>query len=667
MNPNAEPFNPTTLLIVDVKSPPTAVVVSSSNADGKQKHSRRERMRRRQQQRLVSVSTVIKSPIIEIESHKKNEHEQEQSSMASKQAAANHSKKQRRRHRRNNHKSKDTINGESSTEHTDNRNDHRLKSEANSSASKPFAMKHRTRTRGRGQKDTVATRKSGSSLLKHNEIQAEDNASFPLLSTAASKSHGSTVTRAEGFWSNCLNNLLLVEEQSLAVPERVHVKDIQSTFHNDSSLTLLKPNLQRSNGTTKDDNDQPKLDASNEAQQCQINESPELLVDTNSSTSTKTPLLPNVKVKWNETQMSRMRIRWWEAQRIKRQMEIETKKKEKELLMQNVDSADESSSASSSTSSSDDSMQPPSLKNPFDEVTIKCGTSQQMTLLEESSVSPQITLLEKKCLQSDYPLHFIIHHYYSLRQHQQHISDAKTVLIRLLEKQDIATVELWRSTTMSLYNLNVFEILLDLNVLPGIQLLSADLEALTPLQLAIILDLPEVVCLLLSTICPSLQIGAGNKPTTMEEDEFGRTPLMLSCELHRQKCIEALLSLIVKPKLDHRENNGGNSAFHLCCMRKQMMFSGETSTNTVPLSAAADTIELLLSRTPPQLQKRILFSVNNSRQSLLHLACASADLSLVECILSQLNQRGCNFVMKALNMKDRKDCVPFICAIKANA
>jgi hypothetical protein len=420
---------------------------------------------------------------------------------------------------------------------------------------------------------------------------------------------------------------------------------------------LLKPNLQRSNGTTKDDNDQPKLDASGEAQQCQINESAELLVDTNSSTSTKTPLLPNVKVKWNETQMSRMRIRWWEAQRIKRQMEIETKKKEKELLMQNVDSADESSSASSSTSSMDDSMQPPSLKNPFDEVTIKRETSQQMTLLEEevgvsslSSISPQITLLEKKCLQSDYPLHFIIHHYYSLRQHQQHVSDAKTVLIRLLEEQDIATVELWRSTTMSLYNLNVFETLLDLNVLPGIQLLSADLEALTPLQLAIILDLPEVVCLLLST--------AGNKSITMEEDEFGRTPLMLSCELHRRKCIEALLSLIVKPKLDHRENNGGNSAFHLCCMG---------STNTVSLSAAADTIEFLLSRTPPPLQKRILFSVNNSRQSLLHLACASADLSLVDCILSQLNQRGCNFVMKALNMKDRNDCVPFICAIKANA
>jgi ankyrin repeat protein len=184
-----------------------------------------------------------------------------------------------------------------------------------------------------------------------------------------------------------------------------------------------------------------------------------------------------------------------------------------------------------------------------------------------------------------------------------------------------------------------------------VKLLSADPAALNPLQLAIVLDLPHVIRILLSS----------RRQISME-GEFGHTPLMLACELNRLECIEALLSLITKPKLDHREKVGGNSAFHFCCMNAINM---NTSDNAIR-SNAADALELLLSKTPFQLQKRALFSVNNKRQSLLHLACVSGDLRLVDCLLNELNSRGSSFVTKALNMRDAYHRVPFISAIKAD-
>lgn len=56
-----------------------------------------------------------------------------------------------------------------------------------------------------------------------------------------------------------------------------------------------------------------------------------------------------------------------------------------------------------------------------------------------------------------------------------------------------------------------------------------------------------------------------------------------------------------------------------------------------------------------------------SKQNMLTTLRLLDDLKLVNYILSQLNSRGPKFVMKALNLKDKNHCVPFIAAVASDS
>eukprot|EP00956_Cyclotella_meneghiniana_P044009 scaffold297738_cov89-Cyclotella_meneghiniana.AAC.1 len=283
-------------------------------------------------------------------------------------------------------------------------------------------------------------------------------------------------------------------------------------------------------------------------------------------------------------------------------MDVETKKRQEELI---GDSEESTVSSCSSSEIDDDSyyiMQPPSLNQPFDEISSTISENVESKSVDvHHSFSHQVINLEQRCLESQRPLHFIIKHYYLLQENCQQLSDAETVFTRLLGQE---TCNLWKHERINLHNLFPDNDL----IIPGIRLRSADVEALTPFQLAIVLNLPILVRVWLSQ---------EDTKVVCLEDELGRTPLMLACELHRIECIKTLLSLIVKPKLDYRESEGGNSAYSFCCLGKRIL------TKDVELDNTSGALEILIKNTPFSQQKRALISVNKERQSLLHMACYS--------------------------------------------
>lgn len=671
MNPNAEPFNPAALILNASAPIDVAVNVTekkSSNANPNASHRQKSaRERRRRQFHLEKVNVVRRVDEPNESSHAKIE--RAKSTSASQKPTGGIGLRKQRRRQRNKGKTETNHDGYTSDYNTTSQckinetSSRNIKGSSNSTRNRQRARENRRKQKQRSKRATNIDSATAASKADKFDLDI-----FPTISSANVAEKSEKISNAEIFWSDRLNSKLIATHVEQETDED---DDAQRVFYNQSSvpLTVLKSRTSLDDANEDDqaktfdvsDNEQRQQQTSNNTFKSSVNDIHEV---------NPTPLLSNLKMKWNESQRGKMRKRWWDAERAKRQFEAQRRRiKMEQMQLEHV--SDDSSSVSSSSSSSANSfdecdlgMQFSARNTPFDEFRpiLPSVQSTYLTVPEIIARPRQSSeqVLEDKCLRSAYPLHLSVYYCYSLKRQSCLLaggiapdttsSDAESVLFRLLMLDD-ADVDLWKSTTCSLYNF--FSDTEEPPIGRDVHLLSVNLEALTPMQLAICLDLtPRMIRILCST--PKLTL-EDSKEACMQQDEFGRTPLMLACELHRVECIDTLLSLSINSKLDHRESEGGNSAFHFCC----------TGTKSVH-SLAPDTLELLLNRTPYQLQKRILLSTNNEKQSILHLACASGDLRLVDYILDELNSKGSNFVMKALKTKDANHCVPFISAVKAD-
>lgn len=586
MNPNAQPFEPRLQI--------NSQIVSSTDTSCTQKSIKRGRRQRRESRAANKTDGKTEHNVEDLNQPHCN----------------NHTKKQQISRRRQRCNSRKVTISENS-----------IQDESNSQQGTDAvpAAKSRARNRNRrrtGREDKLAVSKLGSTETVTSEPndtwrQRGDNnvdSSFPALSSCHStKNIKGGEAAGERFWSDCLTkktpqSISLGNEQD--ADERS--EDLQNAFSKDSNvpLTMLtshKPSHRCTinNNTTYED--QLTLDETIDKQKDTDMRSESQIY---SNITNQIPALPNVRLKWNQHQLTRMRQRWWDAEHAKRRMDIETKKRQDEII---GDSEDESTVSSCSSSESDDEayyMQPPSLNQPFDESLSSKSANVESELANiHHSFSQQIITLEQRCLDSQRPLHFIIRHYYLLQQDCQQLSDAETVFTRLLKMQGACNLR--KHERMNLYDLFPDDDL----IIPGIRLHSADVEALTPFQLAIVLNLPILIRVWLSK---------EDTKVVCLEDELGRTPLMLACELHRIECIKTLLSLIVKPKLDYRESKGGNSAYFCCYIGKKIL-----TTDVERDNSAAAALEILMNNTPYPQQKRALISINKERQSLLHMACYS--------------------------------------------
>jgi len=305
------------------------------------------------------------------------------------------------------------------------------------------------------------------------------------------------------------------------------------------------------------------------------------------------------------------------------------------------------------------------------------------------TVSQCILDLEKQCLGTDYQLHYAVYiislkstnheimgngisTYNNDGDNEQDESDREVVLNRLLTMQSDEDVDQWRSLRVGLSVLREHELgSKDEESTPESDLLSANIRALTPLQLAIYLNLPGIIRLLYTTSSKSSTPSYSSKNNSYdEEDEHGRTPL-LACELKQMECIQTIMCISSPRKLIRREQLGGNTAFHFCCMsRRNYKQEGEDDSNdqhhhqlaTSSTSQCASAFEMLLRYTPIKEQKKILSTTNHNKQNLLHLACNQGDLELTEVLLDCHNTPGVN-VSKALEVKDSFGYTPFVSAV----
>jgi len=441
--------------------------------------------------------------------------------------------------------------------------------------------------------------------------------------------------------------------------------------------------------------------------------------------------IPNTKHKWTNSELTKMRKRWWDAvrakrkkveeERLERRRVVEEKEKRKVLSARNGttgdmdnevhydtddSSSDDGSSSSSSysfSSSNDnrlihtsyDPMEPPSLTStPFDEMTKpnkKNPRPQTPPIIPyiKPTVSQTILDLEKQSLELDYPLHYAVY-IISLKENTNHEitgntcngsrynndevdernkSDGEVVLNRLLKMQSDEDVDQWRSLRVGLSTIRGLE---DEESTLETDLLSADVNAMTPLQLAIYLNLPSIIRLLYTTSTTTSTHYTKNNSCD-EEDEYGRTPLMLACELNHVECIQTIMCISSPRKLVRREQLGGNTAFHFCCMDRQLKEEGgedshdhhhQLATSSTPQCASA--FEMLLRYTPIKEQKKILSTTNHNKQNLLHLACNQGDLQLLEILLDCHNSPGVN-VAKALEVKNSFGYTPFVSAVASES
>ena len=457
------------------------------------------------------------------------------------------------------------------------------------------------------------------------------------------------------------------------------------------------------------------------------------------SNNTNNAVLPNTKSKWTGSELSKMRQRWWEAVHAKRK-KLDKEKQNQRHLGNSINAAkysqqperrkdeytsqDEddsssvgslsSSSVSSELSSDDDSlvngvsyrdhMQPPALSKPFDEAGMN---RMKQDCVKSTPPVPQLILdLERICVESGHPLHCAIYNHalVSGRGSSLHMnisnnyevnhsgnasensekSNAEVVLHRLLTMQSSDDVIRWKCDRVALLEMRGFAKDVEyqesraksLTDDVSTTLFSADVTSLTPLQLAICWNLPSIIRLLYTTTRSTYFVNKSE-----EEDEHGRTPLMLACELGHAACIQAILCGS-KPKLDRRERKGGNTAFHFCCMGKpnsegQILHrhvgsdnddddDGEQDNYDGNHQGCVKAIGMLLRYTQSNLQKRALMLTNKDGQNVFHIASTRSDLGLIERLLECHNLPGVK-ISKALDAKDRCGYTPFLAAVAADA
>ena len=428
------------------------------------------------------------------------------------------------------------------------------------------------------------------------------------------------------------------------------------------------------------------------------------------------PIIPNAKVKWSNAELSKMRHRWWEALRLERTKKANdaTSRGDQDNGDNESEDEDDSSSSSSSTTSLDDVprketyndlMEPPSLSTPFDEgyptrsmiPPIISSTILPSRILSPKNVPPQpIIDLVQLCIESPFPLHCVIYnhalchvaaseynddntHHYTTIPTIRVKSDTEVVLHRLLTMQDIDTVLRWKGLRTGLADMRGLEangashsqtganILID----AAPPLLSADTTSLTPLQLAVYWNLPDIIRLLCTAGVQSPTL-----KNSVEEDEKCRTPLMLACELGHVACIKTIMCLSTcNNMLKRRERVGGNSAFHFCCIgssssecnRKSHGIDDDDDYGEMHnVSRRSDTIDALLQYTPTKDHKIALLSTNQNGQNIFHMACSRGDVSLLERLLEMHILPGVN-IAKALGAKDSLGYTPFLTAIVSDS
>ena len=164
-------------------------------------------------------------------------------------------------------------------------------------------------------------------------------------------------------------------------------------------------------------------------------------------------------------------------------------------------------------------------------------------------------------------------------------------------------------------------------------------ERFSPLQLAVYLDKPHIVKILLLSQEPGK-----TKPT----EGSRQTPLMLAAKMGHDACIQTLLSSGgASQSLLTRDPIKGDSALHFACRH----------------GAPASSVRLLLNLSGGHTQK-LLSCRNNAGQCALHLACEAGQNHIVEVFLQECSA---SVLTKVLGILDNQKQTPLLAAVTSEA
>ena len=457
-------------------------------------------------------------------------------------------------------------------------------------------------------------------------------------------------TLTDSSWGECLVTKLAISEMEKQHQQQEddHCQDeFGLQFNSDVQLTTLS---RSSRQTYKDD--VTETQNGDDSEKKDIIENVQSMEDENENCS----FVPNAKWKWNDIQLSKMRQRWWSAVKDKQAKDAARVKQYKSMASLCRGTLEDDSSTSSDSSSlfsleDDDPFQPPSLSKPFDEMPIKQSNS---THLGQNSLVPASVLdLETMCCGTAHPLHTVIY-LHALQNpfvSERVLGDSKTskpdsevVLHRLLTLQDQDDVDRWRIDGVGIEEICQISTPSNWikNLFSSVEEITSVGKELTPLQLAIVLDCPDIV--------RALRSGKSTfSLSSKNESEQDCTSLMLACELGHAACIKALLCSS-NIKLDYRERETGNTAYHFCCLGGMASMTDDDVLNNNNNVSALDT---LMNHTPNALQKRVLLLTNREGRNMAHMACAKGDLLLLKCVIGHLSNVSSQMPWKAITATDR--------------
>ncbi|CAB9505150.1 expressed unknown protein [Seminavis robusta] len=442
------------------------------------------------------------------------------------------------------------------------------------------------------------------------------------LGTAAEEPSGHAWANVAAVVPKDLEDTTTEEEHSIVVP----------SISGGIRLTLLKPTshtLAADHPSCLDDENNKERPSS-------------LLEDSGNDEKPKPPLgdVPVTPPKRPRVAIAKLRDRWWDLLRKQQQRENQAPKEEaKEPIAKHHDK--EKVEVTTPFAAAEEYVELSSLQFYNGKVAHSGDHNSNQNAVHQQQPDSQSTIdmnRLQKYLECSHPLHYAI-----VERDREAVQALTTVVSpppRAVESADSGRTKLL--------------------------VLGKSITDLSPLQLAVKLDTPDLLHRLLRTMATQKDHARRYNHTTVESAfpmdrgacEFP-TPLMMAAELGHESCAQILLSSSSSSgeALVSTRDETGNNALHYCCR-------GSASSPTLLQSL----LEVVVNAGGTLPFKVLMCKNNTLGQTPLHVACQEGRAELVEIFLAVCGSSSCfSIFVKILAMQDKQGQTPLLAAIASGS
>ena len=319
--------------------------------------------------------------------------------------------------------------------------------------------------------------------------------------------------------------------------------------------------------------------------------------------------------------ITRLRERWWN---VIRQQTI-TKQQDSLLTISRKSSSSSLSSYSSSSSSSSSSSTSSSSSSPCHPLILNNHSIHKLNCNVKSS-----NIVKQS---NDQTLHFHKYNQHKYRLHAAICDNHYSALQYMLTNTD-------KYQSSYFENPSIQSLSISKSQLSHLQFLHS--KHVSPLQLSIYLDKPNILKLLLDSNIYSFQQNLNDHSV----ESSSMSLLIIAVQLAHDGCVKVLISHGIKINTKTKDTN--DTIFHICCKYAQ-----------------PTTFHLLWNAFGKGSTKKrtLLCSRNKQGQTPLHIACFTKNITMVQEVVTSCSVAS----TKAYHMEDNDGYTPLAIAIKADA